>query len=47
MDLKATMQHAVEKLQSVIGYVPNQYEIQEMSDKAILENGGMEMSVPD
>ena len=30
-----------------IRYVPDQYKIQQMCDKAILENGGTLKSVPD
>ena len=39
--------HAVKKLPFVIRYVPDQYKTQDMSDKAILENGGTLESVPD
>ena len=38
--------HAVEKLPFVIKYIPAQYKIQQMWDKAILENGGTLKSLP-
>ena len=39
--------HAVKKLMVVIRYFPNRYKIQQMCNKAILENGGMLKSVLD
>ena len=39
-------EHAVRKLPDLIRYVPDKYMTQ-MRNKAILENGGTLMSVPD
>ena len=38
--------NAVKKWSFVISYVPDQYEIHEMCDNVILENGGMVITVP-
>ena len=38
--------HAVKKLPFVIRYASDRYKIQEVCDKAILENGGTLKSVP-
>ena len=39
--------HTVKKLPFVIRYVLDQNETQQMCDKAILENGGTSVSLPD
>ena len=39
--------HGIKKLPFLIRYVPDQYETQQMCDKAILENGRTLKSVPD
>ena len=39
--------NAVKKFRYLLRYVPDPYQTQQMCDKAILENGGRLMSVPD
>ena len=44
---KTMRKHANKRLRFVIRYVPNQYQNQQICDKAILENGGTLESAPD
>ena len=37
----------LKKLPFLVRYAPDKYKTQQMCDKAILENGGTLMSVPD
>ena len=39
--------HAVKNLPYLLRYIPDQYETQQMCNKAILENDGTLKSVPD
>ena len=40
LKLKKKCEHGVKKLTYLLIYVPDQYNTQQMCDKAILENGG-------
>ena len=47
LKLKNMGKHTAKIFSFIIGYIPDQYNTQQMSDKAILKNVGTLKSVPD